>query len=113
MVLLTANGEPSYSARHKTLGYALHCHQFRLSQAGPAVKRWYADAFAFGPYPIDAVAADYRALVGEIRARWPNTLILVCNALSSRGEDDVQSYAAFDAPMNATVSPACGARSST
>ncbi len=103
VVLLTANGEPSYSARHKTLDYALHCHQFRMGQAGPAIQRWYTDAFTFAPFPIEAVAADYRALVGEIRARWPNTLILVCNAMSSRGEDDIHTYAAFDAPMGASL----------
>jgi len=102
-VLLTVNSEPAYISRHKRLGYSLHCHNFRLAQAGPAFQRWYVDTFEIKSYPIESVAADYRALIGAIREHAPTAQILVLNAMSTMGAEDLHTYAAYDAPMGAAL----------
>jgi hypothetical protein len=86
--------------RHRKLGYAVSMHGFRVQRAGPNIGAWLQSAFELQPRRIDDVVRDYRALLARMRAaQGLPRHILIVNAMSSTGEDDIQNYQAFDEPM--------------
>jgi hypothetical protein len=103
-IVLSAHSESSTIFRHRRLGYSLYSHDFRLGDAGPAYVGWLRAQFEPVRRTLDDIRADYDILIDLIRERAPATQILICNIMSSSGADDVQSYAAFDAPLGETLS---------
>ncbi len=103
-IVLSLNSEPTSLLRHRRLGYVFQCHDYRWWDAGPAVRAWLRAHFEPVRREIDDIRADYRALIDLIREAAPATQILICNVMSTSGSDDIQSYAAFDAPITATLS---------
>lgn len=101
-VVLSLNAEASVVLRHRRLGYALHCHGYRLEEAGGAVRAWLARDFEPVVRTPDDVRRDYRELVDGLRAR-SHTAVLVMNMMSSSGFETLHSYAPFDAPLGNTL----------
>jgi hypothetical protein len=104
-VVLSAGAEGGL-LRHRRLGYALNVHDFRAVRAGPIVSAWLREAFEPVRRSIDDVGQDYRALFRAIRATPGGRPkhILIANLMSTSGDDDIQNYQAFDAPMAETLS---------
>lgn len=102
-IILSLNAEGRMAFRHRRLGYVARMHGFRLRDAGAALRDWLRTNFEPVNKTVDAVRADYEALIDLIRARRPGTQILVCNIMSSSGGDDLQSYAGFAEPMSDTL----------
>jgi hypothetical protein len=104
ILLSTASDQPSLS-RHKRLGYAVSLHGFRVARAGPVASAWMATAFEREPRSLDGIADDYRELITELPALSgrPHAELLIANVMSSGGDDETQSYEAFDHPMGDTL----------
>jgi hypothetical protein len=102
-IVLSLNAEPPATLRHRRLGYAFHYHDYRLWDAGDAFRAWVRAEFEPVPRDLGEIQADYRTLIDLIRQDAPRTRILIGNMMSTSGFDDVQDYAAFDAPLEATL----------
>lgn len=102
-ILLSINSEPLTILRHRRLGYSLQCHAFRLASAGHAVQAWLHSHFEQVRRTDDDILADLITLIDLVRARAPATQFLITNAISTSGFEDVQSYAAYDAPLGAAL----------
>jgi hypothetical protein len=102
-ILMSINAEAHTVLRHRKLGYTIHIHNFRLAGAGAAFNAWIRAQFEPVRKSVDDLKADYEELIDLIRARTPGAVILIGNAMSSSGDDDLQSYAAFDAPLGDTL----------
>jgi len=100
-VVLSLNAEPASLLRHRRLGYALHCHDFRIAEAGPAIRAWLQTDFEPVRRTLDDSRRDCRALVDLLRERGARCLML--NAMSTFGHEGVNDYAAFDAPLGDTL----------
>ena len=102
VVLLSAAGEPTRLLRHRRLGYALQVHGYNRSGAGPAMRLWLERAFETVVRSADDIRQDLERLIdaahGATGARF-----IVINRMSSSGRETVGGYAAFDAPVGATV----------
>jgi hypothetical protein len=101
-VVLSASAERGL-LRHRRLGYAVNVHGFRAMRAGPAVSAWLKQSFEPVPQSIDQIARDYRALLAAMRAARGPKHVLIVNLMSTSGEDEIQDYRAFDAPMADTL----------
>ncbi len=101
-VVLSLNAESPMILRHRRLGYALHCHAYRMSDAGPAVRSWLERDFEIVVRTSDDVRRDYRALVDTVRERSPAGF-LVMNAMSTSSFETLHSYAPFDRPLGSTL----------
>jgi hypothetical protein len=103
-VVLSASAESPSLLRHRRLGYAVEIHPFRAFRAGPTVRAWLDGEFEPVRRCLDDIAQDYQALIGALRAApgLPKH-VLIANMMSSAGDDDVQSYQGFDAPMGETL----------
>jgi hypothetical protein len=109
-VLLTVNAESQAMLRHRRLGYVMHLYDHRLGQAGPAVQAWVKASFEPLACGLDDMAHDYRELIGLIHdapGRMP-AHVLICNRMSTSGEDDLQTYLGFDKPMSAMLASIYG-----
>jgi hypothetical protein len=102
-IVLSLHAEESDLLRHRELGYALCLHRYRLADTGRAFGPWLRANFELVRRTVEDIRADYRMLIDLIRASAPATQILICNIMSTSGEDDVQSYAAFNAPIGETL----------
>jgi hypothetical protein len=104
-VVLSAAAEGGL-LRHRRLGYAINVHGFRSARAGPTVRAWLREAFEPLHRSVDDVGQDYRALFRAINATPGGRPkhILIVNRMSTSGDDDIQNYQAFDAPMAETLS---------
>jgi hypothetical protein len=102
-VVLSAGAEGGL-LRHRRLGYAVNVHGFRAVRAGPTVTAWLQEAFEPVHRSIDDVGQDYRGLFAATRATGglPKHMLIV-NLMSTSGDDDIQNYQAFDAPMAETL----------
>ncbi len=101
-ILLSLNAEFPTILRHRKLGYALHVMRHYQQAAGPGMRAWLDLAFE----PVRRTVADIRldyARLFEMVARETAGRFLVVNRMSTAGQEDVASYAAFDAPMAATL----------
>ncbi len=104
-VVLSAGAEGGF-LRHRRLGYAINVHGFRAVRAGPTVGAWLREAFEPVHRSIDDIGQDYRGLFRAIRGT-PGAQpkrVLIVNVMSTSGEDNIQNYQAFDAPMADTLS---------
>lgn len=101
-ILLSLNSEFQTLLRHKQLGYTVHVMRHHRLAAGPAVQAWLNAAFEPVRRSIADIRRDYARLFtlvgGETGARF-----LIVNRMSTSGQEDITSYAAFDAPMSATL----------
>ena len=105
-VLLAAFADSPLTYRHKALGYRLELLPWHEGQAGPAIRDWFARSFEPVRRSLDDIRSDYVALIDEMRARarpGRPTRLLLMNACSTAGREDVQSYIGFDAPLGATL----------
>jgi hypothetical protein len=101
-VLLSLHSEPPSLLRHKTLGYHLHVLRHHQTAAGPAVRSWLANAFEPVPRNADDIKSDFERLLDGI-ARTTGARVLVLNRMSTSGDEDISTYAPFDAPLSATL----------
>ena len=103
-ILLSLHAEAPTVLRHKRLGYTLRYHGHTLQAAGPAYIAWLRANFRRVPCSIEESRADYNELIDQLRADAPATEILVCNMMSTSGNEDLQSYGAYDEPLSDTLS---------
>jgi hypothetical protein len=101
-VLLSLNAESPSVFRHRHLGYTMCCHHFRMIELSAAARGWIDANFERVPRTLDDVRRDYDALIEAVRERSPAQL-LVLNAVSTEGYEDIPSYAAFDAPLGESL----------
>ena len=108
-VLLSAAAEPGRLLRHRRLGYAAQIYNYNLTAAGPAMRSWLQGAFEPVDRSADEVGRDLERLIDEAHAVTGARFIIV-NRMSSSGRETIDNYAAFDAPLEATL-PSVGAKS--
>ena len=101
-ILLSILSESSLLMRHKRLGYAMQIHSYRLSETGPAFHAWLRANFEQVRRSLADVAHDLGRLVDAVRSRGPAE-ILVLNAMSTLGTEQVQCYASFERPLGKTL----------
>ena len=101
-VILSLSAEQPFLARHRRLGYTVSCNQFRLIEAGHAVRAWLRSNFEPVKQTPDRIRQNYRDIIDAVGARH-NTHFLIMNVLSTSNDEDIQSYAAFDGPPRDTV----------
>ncbi len=102
-ILLSLTAEFTTLLRHRRLGYCLHVMRHYQSAAGPAIRAWLAAAFEPVRQSVDDIARGY-ARLSEMVAAETGARCLVVNRMSTSGQEDVTSYAAFDAPLGDTLS---------
>jgi hypothetical protein len=101
-VVMSLLAEPQWVLRHKRLGYSLALYDFRLADAGPAVRRWLRDSFERQRRGPDDIRDDFAALSAALRGS--NTRhLLVANIFSSALHEDLPNYAGFDLPLRQSV----------
>ncbi len=104
-VVLSSHSETPVIGRHRRLGYHLRIHGHRQNAATPNIRPWLNAEFESVGQSLDDIADDYRELLKMIRAapdRHPRRL-LIMNRMSTTGDEDIQNYAGFDAPMASTL----------
>ena len=101
-VLLSLHADGVFVLRHRRLGYALHCHAYRLLEAGPAFQTWLRTNFEQVRRAPDDIRRDYCALIDAVRARH-DTQFVVLNAISTASNENIHSYAGFDRPIGKTL----------
>ncbi|HEY8244911.1 MAG TPA: hypothetical protein VII68_15705 [Casimicrobiaceae bacterium] len=101
-LVLSLNAEQPRLWRHKTLGYAVSVHGYRLKEAGPALTSWLLREFESVRQGVDDARRDYDALIAALRAHGVGA-ILVMNAMSTSSYEDVTTYASYDAPLSSTL----------
>jgi hypothetical protein len=101
-LVLSLNAEQPRVWRHKSLGYALSVHNYRVKEAGPAVSAWLLREFESVRQGVDDARRDYDALIGALRERGVGA-ILVLNAMSTSSFEDVTTYASYEEPLAATL----------
>ncbi len=101
-IMTSLNAEGVFVLRHRRLGYAFHCHTFRLVEAGPAFRAWIRAEFEHVRRTPDDIRRDYRALVDAVCAR-SDTQFLVLNLITTATSENIQSYAGFDRPLGKTL----------
>jgi hypothetical protein len=84
--------------RHKRLGYWLNCHEWRIAEAGPLVRRWLRTAFEPVKRTPDMIRRDLRDLIKSVRDKVA-TEFLIMNVMSTSGYEDVFTYSPFERPM--------------
>jgi len=101
-VLLSVLSESSLLLRHKRLGYWMQVHGYRLSETGPAFHAWLRANFEQVRRSLADIARDLGLLADAVRARG-TTEILVLNAVSTLGTEQVQCYSSFTRPLGKTL----------
>lgn len=101
-VILSLNAESPIILRHRRLGYGVIIHDFRVAQAGPAVRAWLKTDFEPVKRNPDDIRRDYRELIDAVRAR-TDMKFLILNTMSTSGLERIYSYAPFDSPMHDTL----------
>jgi hypothetical protein len=103
-IVLSLSAEYPTILRHRTLGYALHLLDFRVASAGgTAFSSWLRANFELVNRSVEDIHADYLALIDLIRAQAPKTQVLINNMMSTSGQEDIQTYGSFDAPLEARL----------
>ena len=101
-LVLSVGAEQPRLWRHRTLGYAISVHGYRLKEAGPALSSWLLREFESVRQGVDDARRDYDALIAALRAHGVGA-ILVMNAMSTSSYDDVTTYASYDAPLSTMI----------
>jgi len=102
-VILSVNGEPMIQLRHRKLGYVFNCHKDRVRRLGKAAKQWLVGSFELEPKMIEDVKADYLELAALLRQSHPKRQILILNAMSTAGREEILSYDVFDPPLGRSL----------
>jgi hypothetical protein len=97
-VLLSINSESPIIFRHKRLGYTVNCHQYRISEVGPAVRMWLQTGFDRVRRTPEMIRCDLRDLICTTQER-TSTAFLIMNTMSTSGYEDIFNYSVFDSPM--------------
>jgi hypothetical protein len=101
-LFLSLTAEPLDILRHKKLGYRLNILRHYQIAAGPAVRSWLATAFEPVRRTISDIKSDFENLVGAVdKATGAHVIIL--NRMSTSGDENISTYAPFDAPMSGTL----------
>ncbi|MDR3418131.1 MAG: SGNH/GDSL hydrolase family protein [Nevskia sp.] len=101
-VLLSLAAESPFIVRHRRLGYAVHLHDFRIAQLGPAVRAWFETHFERVRRSPADIQRDYRELVAALRAH-SGIRILTLNCMSTTGDENIVHYNGLDAPLHDTL----------
>jgi hypothetical protein len=101
-LLLSLSAEPPSLLRHKSLGYHLHLLQHHRAAAGPAFKKWLGAAFQPVSRGTSDIKRDYEKLLAAIRES-TNARVIILNRMSTSGDEEIATYAPFDAPLSATL----------
>jgi hypothetical protein len=101
-VLLSLLAEPPSVLRHKTLGYRLHVLRHHMTATGPAIQHWLTNSFEAVPRTTDDIRADLEKLIDAIH-KSTGARVIIFNRMSTSGDENISSYAPFDAPMSATL----------
>lgn len=101
-VLLSLNAEPPALLRHKTLGYRLHVQPQHQVSAGPVIRNWLAKAFEPIARTTSDIKADYTKLIDAV-GKITGARIIIVNRMSTSGDENISSYAPFDAPLSSTL----------
>jgi hypothetical protein len=99
-VVMSLVAEPRRVFVHRTLGYTLSLHDYRIMEASPAIRGWLRASFEPLDRRPDDVRRDYELLLDRLPE---GTTLLVMNQMSSSGYEDILSYTAFDPPVGLTV----------
>jgi hypothetical protein len=105
-IVLSVNAETPVILKHKRLGYGFHAHDYQMQQMGPAMGAWLRSHFEPVRRSPDDIRADYVELIDLVRANAPATQILICNAMSSHGWEDMPSYDSLDGPLGVSLASA-------
>jgi hypothetical protein len=100
-VLLSLHSEIHGRLRHKTLGYLFPVHGWRRDRQSEGLRAWMRQAFELERPDLDAITQDYRQLF--MRLDTTTRTVLVMNAMSSWGDEDLQSYDLIEGPLDATI----------
>ena len=101
-VVMSLVAEPRRVFVHRTLGYTLSLHDYRIMEASPAIRGWLRARFE----PLDRDPGDIRRDYEQLLDELPDpagTQLLVMNQMSSSGYEDFLSYVQFDPPIGLTV----------
>ena len=101
-VVLSIHAEPGTLLRHRKLGYHAFWHRFRYMSAGPAVREWLQTAFEPVHRSLPEIGRDLITL-RALLAKCGVAHMLILNAMSSSGHEDIASYAAFDGALGDTI----------
>ena len=99
VVLLSLNAEASVVFRHKRLGYTVNVHNFRINEAGPAVRAMLKTEFRREKRTLEMIRNDLLELVTMVRKETAAQFFIM-NSMSTSGYEDVFTYAPFDDPMS-------------
>ncbi len=97
-VILSIHSEATAVLRHRKLGYRAFWHSFRINSAGPAVRDWLTTNFEKITRSVEDIRHDLLTLRGLLAGLGVEHM-LIFNAMSSSGHEDIFSYAAFDGPL--------------
>jgi hypothetical protein len=99
-VVLSVHSEPGAVLRHRRLGYRAYWHRFRTPDA--AMREWIQTAFEPVKRSLADIGRDLVALRASLTARGVEH-VLVINAMSSSGHEDIVSYSTFPGALSDTV----------
>ena len=97
-LILSLNAEARVILRHRRLGYAISLYPHRIQDTSEMIRTWLTANFEPVERTLDDVRKDLLTLVDAVRAR-SDVKLLVLNALSTLGYEDIPTYAPFDRPM--------------
>lgn len=98
-VILSIVSEQSPRLRHRRHGFLLDCRTFLYPGLGEGMKDWLRRNFEFVEHGVEDAKRDYLELVRELRRLNPDLRVMVLNAVSTRGSEDIISYSAYDEPL--------------
>ncbi|NKC34604.1 hypothetical protein [Falsiroseomonas selenitidurans] len=103
-ILFSLIGDARTVLRHRTQGWSLALHGYRLQPdlIGPATRAWLDAAFVRETRSFAQQAAEMAELVAALRAAIPGPVV-VANQATTTGRDQLHAYAAFDAPLSEQV----------
>ncbi len=93
IVLISLAAQPTKLFRHKSLGYSIAFHGFRLQKMGAATRMWLKENFYLINRSVDEIASELRELCNLLG---PNVRILVCNIAANPMSAFISHYDLFD-----------------
>ena len=102
-LILSLNAEAEFVLRNRRLGYTVHCHDFRMAEAGQATRAWLRSNFERVRRTPADIRRDYLTLIDTVHTQ-SNLNILVLNVMSTTGNETIDDYSPFDRPLGETLS---------
>jgi hypothetical protein len=100
--VLSLSAESGTMLRHKTLGYHIKILDHNRRAGGSAAQAWLSGAFEPVSRNTDEIRRDYEQLSATVGAA-TGLRLLVLNRMSTSGQEDINSYSVFDAPLGETL----------